>query len=100
MDYFRMQTNKPMMLAVALADSPLGTAAWIAEKFWAWSDNDGDLDKVVVKSVMPCFHGRVGEDTAFPNRTDVVREIGFEDAPVTGGWRRSSESVSSAAWPR
>jgi pimeloyl-ACP methyl ester carboxylesterase len=49
MDYFRMQTNKPMMLAVALADSPLGTAAWIAEKFWAWSDNDGDLDKVVSK---------------------------------------------------
>jgi hypothetical protein len=27
MDYFRMQTNKPMMPAVALADSPLGTAA-------------------------------------------------------------------------
>ncbi len=40
---------KPMMPAVALADSPLGTAAWIAEKFWAWSDNDGDLDRVVSK---------------------------------------------------
>lgn len=48
-DYGRMQTNKPMMPAVALYDSPLGTAGWIAEKFWAWSDNDGDLDKVISK---------------------------------------------------
>jgi hypothetical protein len=36
MDYFRTQTNKPMMPAVALADSPIGAAAWIAEKFWVW----------------------------------------------------------------
>jgi pimeloyl-ACP methyl ester carboxylesterase len=49
MDYWRMQARKPMMPAVALNDSPLGTAAWIAEKFWAWSDNKGDLDKVISK---------------------------------------------------
>jgi pimeloyl-ACP methyl ester carboxylesterase len=49
MDYWRMQARKPMMPAVALNDSPLGTAAWIAEKFWAWSDNKGDLDEVISK---------------------------------------------------
>jgi hypothetical protein len=38
-----------MMLVVALNDSPFGTAAWIAEKFWAWSDNDGDLEKIIPK---------------------------------------------------
>ena len=46
-DYMKLQANKTMMPAVALADSPLGAAAWIAEKFWAWSDNGGDLDKII-----------------------------------------------------
>ena len=49
MDYWRIQARKPMMPAVALNDSPLGTAAWIAEKFWSWSDNKGDLDVVISK---------------------------------------------------
>jgi pimeloyl-ACP methyl ester carboxylesterase len=49
MDYWRIQARKPMMPAVALNDSPLGTAAWIAEKFWSWSDNKGDLDSVISK---------------------------------------------------
>ncbi|RZJ63536.1 MAG: alpha/beta hydrolase, partial [Flavobacterium sp.] len=49
MDYWRLQAHKPMMPAVALYDSPLGTAAWIAEKFWTWSDNGGNLDAVISK---------------------------------------------------
>jgi pimeloyl-ACP methyl ester carboxylesterase len=48
-DYWRMQANKPMMPAVALYDSPLGTAGWIAEKFWSWTDNNGNLDSVIPK---------------------------------------------------
>jgi microsomal epoxide hydrolase len=51
-DYLRMQVNKPMMPSVALSDSPMGTAAWIAEKFWAWSDNNGDLDKTISRDVL------------------------------------------------
>jgi pimeloyl-ACP methyl ester carboxylesterase len=51
-DYLKMQTNKPLMPAVALVDSPLGTAAWIAEKFWSWSDNHGDLSSVVSKDTL------------------------------------------------
>ena len=50
MDYLRMQSNKPMMPGAALAASPMATAAWIAEKYWAWSDHtaapDGDLSKL------------------------------------------------------
>ena len=30
-------------------DSPVGLAAWIAEKFRNWTDCDGDLDRVVTK---------------------------------------------------
>jgi pimeloyl-ACP methyl ester carboxylesterase len=51
-DYLRLQVNKPMMPSVALADSPMGTAAWIAEKFYAWSDNNGDLDKTFSKDLL------------------------------------------------
>jgi microsomal epoxide hydrolase len=51
-DYARIQTNRPMMPAVALHDSPIGTAAWIADKFWAWSDNGGDLDAVINRDIV------------------------------------------------
>ncbi len=48
-DYWRLQADKPMMAAVALHDSPLGTAGWIAEKFWAWADHHGNLDSLISK---------------------------------------------------
>lgn len=48
-DYLRLQMNKPMAMAVALTDSPLGTAAWIAEKFWAWSDHGGKIENVITR---------------------------------------------------
>lgn len=36
--YLQEQTTKPQTLAMALMDSPVGTAAWILEKFHGWSD--------------------------------------------------------------
>ena len=36
--YFMEQMTKPQTLAMALMDSPMGTAAWILEKFHGWSD--------------------------------------------------------------
>jgi pimeloyl-ACP methyl ester carboxylesterase len=40
--YQRIQATRPQTLGVALADSPVGLAAWIVEKFQAWSDCNGD----------------------------------------------------------
>jgi len=40
--YQAIQGTRPQTLAFALADSPLGLAAWIVEKFRAWTDNAGD----------------------------------------------------------
>jgi pimeloyl-ACP methyl ester carboxylesterase len=42
--YAMEQGTKPATLAVGLNDSPAGLAAWILEKFKAWSDNGGDLE--------------------------------------------------------
>src|SRR6185312_13019152 len=40
--YQRIQATRPQTLGVALTDSPVGLAAWIVEKFHAWSDCGGD----------------------------------------------------------
>lgn len=36
--YSKQQSTRPQTLGYALADSPAGQAAWILEKFWAWTD--------------------------------------------------------------
>ncbi|MEO5535687.1 MAG: epoxide hydrolase family protein [Pseudolysinimonas sp.] len=38
--YARLQRTKPQTIGAALDDSPAGFAAWIVEKFQAWSDGD------------------------------------------------------------
>jgi pimeloyl-ACP methyl ester carboxylesterase len=40
--YSKQQATRPQTLGYGLADSPSGQAAWILEKFWAWTDCDGD----------------------------------------------------------
>ena len=42
--YARLHSSKPQTLAHSLNDSPVGLAAWIVEKFRAWSDSDGDVE--------------------------------------------------------
>jgi pimeloyl-ACP methyl ester carboxylesterase len=39
MDYAAEHRNKPQTVALALSDSPIGTAAWIVEKLKGWSDS-------------------------------------------------------------
>ncbi len=45
--YSTIQGTRPQTAAYALTDSPAGLAAWIAEKFHAWTDHDGDLERAV-----------------------------------------------------
>jgi epoxide hydrolase len=47
--YARAQGTVPRSLALAQADSPAGLAAWIVDKFRAWSDCDGDVEQVFTK---------------------------------------------------
>ena len=39
--YAKQQSTRPQTLGYGLADSPVGQAAWILEKFWRWSDCGG-----------------------------------------------------------
>jgi len=39
--YAQQQRTRPQTLGYGLVDSPVGQAAWIFEKMWAWTDNKG-----------------------------------------------------------
>ena len=44
-----MQGTRPDTLTAALIDSPAGLAAWIIDKFRAWSDCGGDLESAIAR---------------------------------------------------
>ena len=50
--YQWIQGTRPQTLAFALTDSPAGLAAWIIEKFRAWTDCGGDVERVLGKDRM------------------------------------------------
>ena len=43
--YYQVQSTKPQSLSYGLTDSPVGLAAWVAEKFHAWSDTSQGFEK-------------------------------------------------------
>lgn len=43
--YSAIMITRPDTVGAALVDSPIGTAAWIADKLRDWSDCGGDLDR-------------------------------------------------------
>ena len=47
--YSHQQQTKPLTLAYGLNDSPVGLCAWIIEKFFAWSDCRGNVERVFTK---------------------------------------------------
>jgi hypothetical protein len=50
--YAVIQSTRPDTLAAALADSPSGLAAWLVEKYRAWSDCGGDLESRFSKNTL------------------------------------------------
>jgi pimeloyl-ACP methyl ester carboxylesterase len=50
--YFQIQATRPETIGYALADSPVGQAAWIYEKLAAWSDSGGRPESVFTDDQM------------------------------------------------
>jgi len=50
--YFALQSTRPQTVGYALADSPVGQAAWIYEKLHAWTDSKGDPESVLGRDEM------------------------------------------------
>jgi pimeloyl-ACP methyl ester carboxylesterase len=47
--YSLQQMHKPQTIGLALADSPIGFASWVIEKYRAWSDCGGDIERCFTK---------------------------------------------------
>lgn len=50
--YSKEQGTRPQTIGYSLVDSPVGLAAWIIEKFWAWTDNNGSPEDAVTRDEM------------------------------------------------
>ena len=50
--YGAMMVTRPQTIGYLLADSPAGTAAWMYEKFAAWTDSDGQPERVLSRDEM------------------------------------------------
>jgi microsomal epoxide hydrolase len=47
--YQEIQGKNPQTLGYGLTDSPAGLAGWIVEKFYAWTDNNGNPEDAVTR---------------------------------------------------
>jgi pimeloyl-ACP methyl ester carboxylesterase len=47
--YSKEQSTRPQTVGYGLVDSPAGLAAWVLEKFWAWTDSDGHPENVLTR---------------------------------------------------
>ena len=50
--YSKEQSTRPQTVGYGLVDSPVGLCAWIVEKFWSWTDCDGDPANVLTRDEM------------------------------------------------
>ena len=50
--YFAIQETRPQTIGYPLTDSPAGQAAWIYEKFHAWTDNRGRPEDALTRDQM------------------------------------------------
>lgn len=112
--YWLAQATRPMSVAISQADSPAGLAAWIVEKFRAWSDWDDDFETLFSKdflltnlmfywapnsvaSAARMYYERRGDDAAYvyPKITVPTGFAAFprENLPVVRPWVEAQYNV-------
>lgn len=82
--YLHVQSLVPDALTVGMADSPLGLAAWVLEKFDAWSDSKDDLESVFPRDLLVTnlhFYWLTG---SIVSSTRLYRESALEGGEVIG----------------
>jgi hypothetical protein len=113
--------NPPADLACGLADSPAGLAAWIVEKFRAWSDCEGDVerrfskDELLTTITLYWVTGTIGSSFLFyhdsqrdrgprPGRVEVPVGVALfpKENPVTRPreWAEVADNITRWTSPR
>jgi pimeloyl-ACP methyl ester carboxylesterase len=101
--YSEMMGTRPDTVAAALADSPIGLAAWIVDKVRAWSDCRGDLETRFSKRDLATlislywFTDSIG--TSFRQYLDWSHNQPRGPVTVPAGFTLSTE-MSEAGFPR
>lgn len=99
--YLQLQGTKPQSLGFAMMDSPMGVAAWFAEKFVGWSDVPGDADDppfdfdTMLTNIMIYLTTR-----SFLSATWIYRGMFLEGGFNIPEGRRIEKPVGVAAFPR
>jgi pimeloyl-ACP methyl ester carboxylesterase len=94
--YFLEQATRPQTIGYALADSPVGQAAWIYEKFQAWTDNDGNVEKVLSRD-------EILDDISLYWLTDTAASsarIYWENYPASFAGGRIDIPVGASVFPK
>lgn len=94
--YSSIQGTRPQTLGYALSDSPAGQAAWIVDKFWAWSDHGGNLENSFTKDELLT---NVMFYWVTQSATSSAR-IYFERQQHTGGRQPGRVPVGVALFPK
>ena len=50
--YSAIQSTRPQTVGYGLTDSPIGLAAWLVEKWRAWSDSAGDVEAHIGRDLL------------------------------------------------
>ncbi|HKB39663.1 MAG TPA: hypothetical protein VKD72_24710, partial [Gemmataceae bacterium] len=91
-----IQGTRPQTLGYALNDSPAGLAAWIVDKFWAWSDHGGNLERSFSKDEL-LTNIMIYWVTETPPS---AARIYFEQQFHTGGRKAGRVPVGVALFPK
>jgi len=100
--YGAIQGTRPLTLGYGLNDSPAGLAAWIVDKFWAWSDHGGDLDSKFPKDKLLTNIMLYWVTETMPSSTRIYYEYGHAvpAKPVTRARRTGRVPVGVALFPK
>ncbi|HWI70976.1 MAG TPA: epoxide hydrolase [Baekduia sp.] len=79
--YSHAQSQVPDALTLGMADSPLALAAWVLEKFVAWSDNDGTL-AAFNRDVLVTNLNFYWLTSSIVSATRIYRESALEPEPI------------------
>ena len=99
--YLQLQGTKPQSLGFAMMDSPMGVAAWFAEKFVGWSDVPGEfsdppfsLDDMLTNTMIYLT------TRSFLTATWLYRGMFLEGGFAIPAGRRIEKPTGVAAFPR
>lgn len=96
--YAMIQGSRPQSLAFGLHDSPVGLAAWLVEKFRAWSDCHGEIERAFTKDelltniTLYWATGTIGSSFRFYSDTTSAGAMTWVKEMVKG-WLGSTTSV-------